>query len=61
MAVTFKRQEKAAIDPEWSRLENERIYAALCRAAKKARQRAIDDEGFVATWRDGKIVYDTEA
>ena len=54
-------QEKTAIDLEWSRLENERIYAALCRAAKKARQRAIDDEGYVATWRDGKIVYDTEA
>lgn len=35
--------------------------AALCRAAKKARQRAIDDQGYVATWRDGRIVYDTEA
>ena len=35
--------------------------AAMRRAAKKARQRAIDDEGYVATWRDGKIVYDTEA
>ena len=35
--------------------------AALRRAAKKARQQAIDDEGYVATWRDGKIVYDTKA
>ena len=61
MAVTLMQQEKAAIDPARSQSENERIYAAMCRAAKKARQRAIDDEGYVATWRDGKIVYDTEA
>ena len=59
--MTLKRQEKTAIDPEQDQSENERIYAALCRAAKKARQRAIDDEGYVATWRDGRIVYDTEA
>ena len=59
--MTLKRQEKTAIDPEKNQSENERIYAALCRAAKKARQRAIDDEGYVATWRDGRIVYDTEA
>ena len=61
MAVTHKPQEKTAMDPEKNLSENERIYAALCRAAKKARQRAIDDEGYVATWRDGRIVYDTEA
>ena len=34
---------------------------ALKRAAKKARQRAIDNDGYVETWRDGKIVRDTEA
>ena len=33
---------------------------ALCRAAKKARKRAIETTGSVPTWRDGKIVYDTE-
>ena len=34
--------------------------AALRRAAKKARRRAIALNGYVATYRDGKIVYDTE-
>lgn len=34
--------------------------AALRRAAKKARQRAIDTDGYVPTWRNGKIVHDTE-
>ena len=34
--------------------------AALRRAAIKARRRAIETTGSVATWRDGKIVYDTE-
>lgn len=34
--------------------------AALRRAAYKARKRAIALDGYVATWRDGKIVYDTE-
>ena len=34
--------------------------AAMRRAAKKARQRAIDNNGYVETWRDGKIVRDTE-
>ena len=59
--MTLEPQEKTGMDPEKNQSENERIYAALCRAAKKARQRAIDDEGYVATWRDGKIVYDTAA
>ena len=35
--------------------------AALRRAAVKARKRAIETTGSVPTWRDGKIVYDTEA
>ena len=34
--------------------------AALRRAAYKARKRAIALDGYVATWRDGEIVYDTE-
>ncbi len=34
--------------------------AALKRAAIKARRRAIETTGYVVTWRDGKIVYDTE-
>ena len=34
--------------------------AALQRAAYKARKRAIALDGYVATWRDGKIEYDTE-
>ena len=34
--------------------------AAMRRAAKKARKRAIETTGSVPTWRDGKIVYDTE-
>ena len=34
--------------------------AALRRAAIKARKRAIETTGSVPTWRDGKIVYDTE-
>ena len=33
---------------------------ALRRAAVKARKRAIETTGSVPTWRDGKIVYDTE-
>ena len=34
--------------------------AAMRRAAIKARHRAIKTTGSVPTWRDGKIVYDTE-
>ena len=33
---------------------------AMRRAAIKARRRAIETTGSVPTWRDGKIVYDTE-
>jgi hypothetical protein len=36
------------------------VEAALHNAAKKARKRAIALDGYVVTWRDGKIVYDTE-
>ena len=34
--------------------------AALRRAAIKARKRAIESTGSVPTWREGKLVYDTE-
>ena len=34
--------------------------AALRRAAVKALQRAIETTGSVPTWKDGKIVYETE-
>ena len=34
--------------------------AAMRRAAIKARKRAIETTGSVPTWRDGKIVYETE-
>ena len=36
------------------------IDAAMRRAAIEARKRAIETTGSVPTWRDGKIVYDTE-
>ena len=34
--------------------------AALRRAAVKARRESIEATGSVPTWRDGKIVYETE-
>ena len=34
--------------------------AALRRAAVKARRQSIEVTGSVPTWRDGKIVYETE-
>ena len=36
------------------------VETALHSAAIKARKRAIALNGYVATWRDGKVVYDTE-
>ena len=38
----------------------EGVDRAMRRAAIEARQRAIDRQGYVETWRDGKIVRDTE-
>ena len=59
--MTTQNQEKTSLNQEeWSKAENERIDAAMRRAAKKARQQAIDNDGYVETWRDGKIVRDTE-
>lgn len=59
--MTTEQPEKTLLAPDWSQTENQRIDAALRRAAKKARQRAIDNDGYVPTWRDGKIVHETEA
>ena len=39
---------------------NAGVDAALRRASLKARKRAIETAGSVPTWRDGKIVYETE-
>lgn len=36
------------------------VDRAMRRAAVEARQRAIKDQGYVETWRDGKLVRDTE-
>ncbi|MXY45592.1 MAG: hypothetical protein F4Y44_01150 [Chloroflexi bacterium] len=50
----------------WKPTEEERaaynagMDTAMRRAAIKARKRAIETTGSVPTWRDGKIVYDTE-
>lgn len=50
----------------WIPTEEERaeyirgMDAAMRRAALKARKRAIETTGSVPTWRDGKIVYETE-
>ena len=58
--MTTEQQEKTTQSKEWSKAENQRIDAAMHRAAKEARKRAIDNFGYVPTWRDGKIVHDTE-
>ena len=36
------------------------IDAAMRRAAVEARRRAIETSGSVATWRNGRIEYDSE-
>lgn len=50
-----EREEQRPYDPY-----TDGALDALKRAAKKARKRAIALNGYVATWRDGRIVYDTE-
>ena len=42
-------------DPFWADSE-----AALHRGAKKARKRDIALTGYAVSYRDGKVVYDTE-
>ena len=54
-AAQAAEQEGNVRDPFWVGVE-----AALRRASYKARRRAIALNGYVATYRDGKIVYDTE-
>lgn len=58
--MTTQDQQKQQIDqmerdPFWLGVE-----AALHRAAKKARKRDIALTGSTVSYRDGKIVYDTE-
>ena len=53
------RQRPAAPDDE-RKVFLEGVDAAMKRAAIEARRRAIETTGSVPTWRDGKIVYDTE-
>ena len=36
------------------------VDRAMRRAAIEARKRAIDNDGYVETWRDGMLVHDTE-
>ena len=50
-----RRPTKEERDKYWAGMD-----AALRRAAIKARRRAIETTGSVPTWRDGKLVYDTE-
>ena len=58
--MTTQKQQKQQIEPAEHDLFWIGAEAALQRAAKKARKRAIALNGYVATYRDGKIVYDTE-
>ena len=39
---------------------NLRALNALRRAAIEARRKAIETDGYVLTWRNGEMVYDTE-
>ncbi len=50
-----QREQQRPYDPY-----TDGALAALQRAAKKARERNIALLGSVVTYRDGKIVYDTE-
>ena len=50
-----EREEQQPYDPY-----TDGALDALKRAADKARRRNIALLGSVVTWRDGKIVYDTE-
>ena len=56
--MTSEKPETLEQVPELDHAELALI--AMRRAAIKARRRAIETTGSVPTWRDGKIVYDTE-
>ena len=56
--MTSEKSETPEQPPELDHFELALI--AMRRAAIKARRRAIETTGSVPTWRDGKIVYDTE-
>ena len=53
--MTTPNQESAERDPVWIDAE-----AALYRGAHKARKRAIALNGYAVSYRNGKVVYDTE-
>ena len=59
--LTSKEYQERQIPTDEERAEYFRgMDAAMRRAAIKARKRAIETTGSVPTWRDGKLVYDTE-
>ena len=59
--MTDKSSEERQITTEEERAKYwAGLDAAMKRAAIKARRRAIETTGSVPTWRDGKLVYDTE-
>ena len=59
MAGNSDRTKREHTSEEWT-ADSLAALAALRRAAVKARRRAIETTGSVPTWRDGKIVYETE-
>ena len=59
MASNNDRTKREHTSEEWTD-DTLAALAALRRAAIKARRQSIEATGSVATWRDGKIVYDTE-
>ena len=59
MAANNDRTKSEHTSEEWTD-DTLAALAALRRAAVKARRRAIETTGSVPTWRDGKIVYETE-
>ncbi len=59
--TTIEEREERQIPTDQERSEYFLgMDAAMRRAAIKARKRAIETTGSVPTWRDGKLVYDTE-
>ena len=59
MAGNNDRSKREHTSEEWTD-DTLAALAALRRAAVKARRQSIEATGSVPTWRDGKIVYETE-
>lgn len=59
MADNNDRTKSEHTSEEWTE-DTLAALAALRRAAVKARRESIEATGSVPTWRDGKIVYETE-